>query len=625
MNRRDQAVVAVLVLLLVALGGSLAIPGAGPGAVGTPSPSAGASPATPVVYREGIVGAPASITPLTARSRSERTLVGLIFSGLVKLGPDNTLQPDLASSWEVGTGGQVWTFHLRDGATWQDGTPVTADDVVFTIGALKAGGTGGVVSSSWAEVDVNAVDPATVQFTLQTPIAGFLAALTQPLLPRHLLDGASLSDLATSPFSSHPIGSGPYMLTQLDASMAVLVAAPSGGAEPSPSGTGPGAGSPAPSPSASASDSQTPTPTPTPLSPGGSPATPSASPNRSSPATPAASAPPSDSPSPVASAASPLPGASFDRIEIHFYDTEAALAAAFRAGEVDAASGVPQTDSATLADVPGAGLLRYPTTTLSVAMLNLRPTHPELRDPNVRLALLTAIDRAMLVNRVLGGNATRADALVPPTSWAFVAAAVPPVLTSPTKAEALLKAAGWTKPDAGWTAPKAKVPYILQLLTVTPEANPRLAAVAAFVRDEWTALGFEVNLTALPASDLAARLRAGTYVAAVVDIAMGLEPDLYPLLASTQARTGGSNLAGYQDTALDALLAAARAPATQAQRIPALKALEANLAKAVPILPLVWHDEVVVAKGVIGITPRLIVGPGDRFWDVLAWRLAAAR
>ena len=49
-----------------------------------------------VVYREGVVGRPESITPVTARSRAERTLVGLVFSGLVRLGPGTTYQPDLA-------------------------------------------------------------------------------------------------------------------------------------------------------------------------------------------------------------------------------------------------------------------------------------------------------------------------------------------------------------------------------------------------------------------------------------------------------------------------------------------------------------------------------------------------
>ena len=61
--------------------------------------------------------------PVAARTQSERTLVGLIFSGLVRLGPDNTYEPDLAESWTTDAKGKTWTFRIRDDATWQDGEP----------------------------------------------------------------------------------------------------------------------------------------------------------------------------------------------------------------------------------------------------------------------------------------------------------------------------------------------------------------------------------------------------------------------------------------------------------------------------------------------------------------------
>ena len=88
-------------------------------------------------------------------------------------------------------------------------------------------------------------------------------------------------------------------------------------------------------------------------------------------------------------------------------------------------------------------------------------------------------------------------------------------------------------------APGAKAAYALEILTVPASANPRLAAVAAAVRDAWVALGFDATLVEVKAADLATRLRAGDFTAAVVDIAEGLEPDLYPLLATSQVRAVG--------------------------------------------------------------------------------------
>src|SRR5262245_55979677 len=94
-TRRDSAVVVALVLALVGIGGVIAMPAPPPAA--TAPPSARPTLPPPVTYREGVVGTPTSITPVTARTRSERMLVRLLFSGLVRLGPGSTYEPDLAS------------------------------------------------------------------------------------------------------------------------------------------------------------------------------------------------------------------------------------------------------------------------------------------------------------------------------------------------------------------------------------------------------------------------------------------------------------------------------------------------------------------------------------------------
>ena len=179
MTQRDRAVVAALSVLLVILALALVIPNApaaGPVAATSASPnsSAESSSALPPIYREGIIGSPSSITPLTARTQADRDLSRLVFSGLVARGPDSTYVPDLASSWTVDSSGKTWTFSLRPGAQWQDGTPVTADDVVFTVGLLKDPAYRGPLASSWREVTVARIDAETVQFSLASPLAGFL-------------------------------------------------------------------------------------------------------------------------------------------------------------------------------------------------------------------------------------------------------------------------------------------------------------------------------------------------------------------------------------------------------------------------------------------------------------------
>jgi peptide/nickel transport system substrate-binding protein len=578
MNRRDHAVVAFLVFALVVFGGYLALPRR----VAAPQ-SEEATPAVTqpprAVLREGIVGTAESVTPVTARTRAERALVGLVFSGLVRLGPGATYQPDLAESWTVDATGRTWTFRLRDNAVWHDGVPVTADDVVFTVNALKSPDAVGAGAGAWADVTVEAVDEKTVRLTLGTPIGGVLAAVTQPLLPEHLLAGIPFTDLAASSFARLPTGSGPFALIDMDAKGATLV--PALRVLPQE----------ADRPSATAGPIPTDDSLYTPL--------------------------PQSTPGP--------PAPYLDEMQVRFYPTEVALATALASGEVDAAAGLSADTLASVAAVPGLDRYVYPTTTLTTALLNLRPTHKELRDAKVRTALLAALDRDALVADVLDGNATRADTLVPPSSWAYDAASAGKVDFDRKAATKALQDAGWSKKGGQWLAPSTRKAYALEILTVPGSANPRLAAVAANVRDQWAAFGFATTLIEVKGTELATRLRAGDFTAAVVDIAQGLEPDLYPLLATSQVRASGTNLAGYQDPTLDPLLAAARKPGTPEERAAAWKALLAALAARRPLLPLAWNDDVMLARGLDGVTPRLIADTGDRYWDVLAWRLAADR
>ena len=72
-------------------------------------------------YREGIVGHPSSIDPLTARSQADRDLVSLLFRGLTEAGPDGTVVPDLAT-WTSSPDGHTYTFTIRDDAYWEDGS-----------------------------------------------------------------------------------------------------------------------------------------------------------------------------------------------------------------------------------------------------------------------------------------------------------------------------------------------------------------------------------------------------------------------------------------------------------------------------------------------------------------------
>jgi peptide/nickel transport system substrate-binding protein len=578
MTRTDTTVVGSLVVLLALIAGLVGIPAL---TASSASPSLGpdaSGEAGPRAYREGMLGHPVSVSPLTARTQADRNLVALVFSGLVRNGPNGTIVPDLAQRWSVDEKGRVWTFELRDDARWHDGEPVTADDVVFTIQTLQDADYTGPGATSWSEVTVQAVSPNVVTFTLKTPLGGFLQAATQPIAPAHLLEEVPVNLLADHTFGRQPVGSGPFALTTLDDDKAELIPAESAmppiDAEPDPS--------------AAPTDSLT-------------TAKPTLRPERPTPY---------------------LPG-----IEMQFFDDPDSLVAAYRAGDIDAASGLPAAVASDLASVSDSGLLRYPGSTLTTVLLNLRPSHPEFRDPKVRTALLAAIDRVSLIDKVFASVALSASGPIPPSSPLFDPAADPAVAYSPADAKKALKAAGWDEKDDGWHLPGAKQSLELEVISPEESANPGAFATAAAVAADWKAIGLNATHVPLaPEAFVNDRLATGTFAAAVTDVTLGLDPDLYPLLASSQTRTGGSNIAGVQDPTLDKLLKAARAPGTDEQREAAYSALEKQLGLGRYLLPLAFADEAVVVRNTVsGPAIRQVGDPADRFWDVLTWRLAADR
>jgi ABC-type transport system substrate-binding protein len=175
--------------------------------------------------------------------------------------------------------------------------------------------------------------------------------------------------------------------------------------------------------------------------------------------------------------------------------------------------------------------------------------------------------------------------------------------------------------------PGGKTALAFDLLSPDAISNPSTFVAARRIAADWRRLGLKVSQVGLPGADLVGqRLRTGDFAAAVVDVNVGLDPDLYPLLASTQTTSLGINFSGLQDQALDKLLVAARAPGSDEVRRAAYAVLQRALATGQYILPIAFRDELVVTHdSVSGPAVRPIGDPADRFWDVLTWRLAVDR
>lgn len=172
-------------------------------------------PAAGGVFREGIVGAPRFVNPLLALSDADRDLVALLYSGLLKATPDGALIPDLALRFAVSDDGRSYTFTIRDDARFHDGTPVTSDDVVFTIQKAQEPALKSPKRANWEGVAVEKRGERDVALTLKQPYAPFLENATLGILPKHIWKDTDAELFPFSPYNSEPVGSGPYRMTNI--------------------------------------------------------------------------------------------------------------------------------------------------------------------------------------------------------------------------------------------------------------------------------------------------------------------------------------------------------------------------------------------------------------------------
>ncbi|HRN17679.1 MAG TPA: ABC transporter substrate-binding protein [Trueperaceae bacterium] len=179
----------------------------------------------------GLADSPPTFLYYGQIDNNTQTLTGVVFDPLVEFNLETyAIEPALAASWDVSPDGTVYTFHLRQGVKWHDGTPFTSADVVFTYTQIianpeaRAGDAAAFVFTVDGEqrpVTFAAPDDSTVVMTLPAPAAAFLLQQRFPMLPKHKLlpfsveGGAEQADInnawSTATPLSDVVGTGPFM------------------------------------------------------------------------------------------------------------------------------------------------------------------------------------------------------------------------------------------------------------------------------------------------------------------------------------------------------------------------------------------------------------------------------
>ncbi len=161
---------------------------------------------------EGIVGSPRFINPVLATSPADEDMVALVYSGLMRENPDGSITPDLAANYTMSKDGLTYTFTLKNNIYFQNGEPVTADDVIFTINEAKDPIIQSPDAVDWEGVTATKINAKTIQFTLKQPYPSFLENATLGIMPASVWENGAIE---LNSANTNPIGSGPYMVTNV--------------------------------------------------------------------------------------------------------------------------------------------------------------------------------------------------------------------------------------------------------------------------------------------------------------------------------------------------------------------------------------------------------------------------
>lgn len=178
--------------------------------------------------------------PMNTTNAGADNVIELMFDRLMVINTDGTFAPRLADSWETNEAQDKITYHLNENAKWQDGEPVTAEDVVYSAQVASssefnylrrirmqyfAGTDETGCETGTDSVEVKALDDHTVEFTLKTPMdPAIIYALVNRdffIMPKHLLSNISDADLVNDAFWQNPVGSGPCIFDSMESGVSI--------------------------------------------------------------------------------------------------------------------------------------------------------------------------------------------------------------------------------------------------------------------------------------------------------------------------------------------------------------------------------------------------------------------
>jgi len=196
----------------------------------------------------GNLSEPKDLDPHVITGLSAYNVIAALLEGLIAEDPNDVLLrpvPGVAERWEVSADQTVYTFHLRSDAKWSNGDPVTANDFVFSYQRMLSPKMGSPYAymlhplkngkaynqgtiHDFNKVGVKALDPLTLQLTLEAPVPSFLSQLNHwswfPVHPSTILKYGRMDEIGTEwTRAGNYVGNGPFILKSWKQNQSIVV------------------------------------------------------------------------------------------------------------------------------------------------------------------------------------------------------------------------------------------------------------------------------------------------------------------------------------------------------------------------------------------------------------------
>jgi len=157
----------------------------------------------------GMVLEPPNLDPTGgAAAAIDEVVYANIYEGLTRFGPDGSINPALAKSWDVSADGLTYTFHLHSGVKFHDGTDMNADDVVFSLNRARAEDSTNAQKALFKGIEnVVAADATTAIVTLSAPNGSFVFNMAWG-------DAVIVGEESIANAATHPVGTGPFIFSK---------------------------------------------------------------------------------------------------------------------------------------------------------------------------------------------------------------------------------------------------------------------------------------------------------------------------------------------------------------------------------------------------------------------------